>query len=351
VVVAIAVVGVAVVSAPGGGRGAPYDPRSADRDGAKGIVDTLRQLRVPVTIVAGVPSASDTAALLLVDQADQVTREQLAAWVEAGGTLVVADPGSPLIEPLRVVGEIGFIGGITPELRRNCDAFGDVIKPDGGVVFRRGVGTGCFTADGNPFVVIMDHGRGSVVALGGASPILNARLGTADNAALAVDLLAPTASSRVAVIQPPKPGGGSTGLLDLVPRRVKLAVWQLAIAFLVVVAWRARRVGRPVVEPQLVAIPGSELVGAMGHLLQRSRRRGRAAEWLRRDARRAMAERLGLPPSIDIEPLATAAAVRAGRPVDEVRAWLSDEDPEDEAALVELARSLESLQTEVASAP
>lgn len=354
-VVAVALVAIAVVTGPGRGPGAPYDPRSADRDGAKGVVDTLRELGVAVRLVAGPPDGGDTAALLLVDRADDATRRQIGSWVERGGTLVVADPSSPLIAPLRPAGRIGFLGGLTPELRRHCDvpALRDVnvVKPDGGVVFRRGEGTGCFTDGGDPFVVVLDRGRGTVVAMGGASPILNRRLASADNAELIVDLLAPTSASRVAVVVPPKVGRGRHGLVALVPRRVKLASWQLVVAFLVVVAWRARRLGRPVVESQLVAIPGSELVSAVGHLMQRARRRDRAATLLRTETRRQLAERLGLPPTIDDDTLASAAAMRSGRAVDAVHAMLVGAPPLDEAGLVTLARSLESLRAEVTSAP
>jgi hypothetical protein len=353
---AVGLVAVALVLGPGGGAGEPYDPRSPERSGAKGVVDTLRQLGVPVRLVNGAPAPDDTAALVLVDQMDDATHEAVSRWVERGGTLVVADPRSPLTKPLRIAGDIGLLGGITPLLHRNCDlpALRDVgtLKPAGGVVFRKsGPGVGCFTAGNDPFLVAVDHGRGTVVALGGASPFLNALLGQADNAAVAVDLLAPTAASRVAVLLPPRAGGGRKSLVDLIPRRVKLALWQLVIAFLVVVAWRARRLGRPVPESQLVAIPGSELVGAVGQLMQRARGRAQAAGLLRDDVRRQLAERLGLPPTAPPETLAGAVAGRARRPADDVVALLTGPAPVDEAALVELARSLESLRTEVTSAP
>ena len=346
----------ALVLGPGGGAGEPLDPRSPERNGAKGVVATLEALHVSVDLVGGAPTSNHTTALLLVDQMDDATRSAVAEWVNAGGTLVIADPQSPLTKPLRVAGSIGLLGGITPELHRNCDlpALRDArtIKPSGGVVFRKsGTGVGCFTAGNDPFLVAVDRGRGTVVALGGASPFLNARLGQADNAALAVDLLAPPAVKRVAVLLPPRSGGGRTGLLGLIPRRVKLALWQLAIAFLVVVAWRARRLGRPVVESQPVAIPGSELVGAVGQLMQRARGRAQAAGLLRADVRRQLGERLGLPPTVPPETLAGAVATRAGRPTDEVLTLLTGAAPPDEAALVELARSLEMLRMEVTSAP
>ena len=47
--------------------------------------------------------------------------------------------------------------------------------------------------------------------------------------------------------------------------------------------WRARRLGRPVAEVQPVEIAGSELVVAVGNLLQKSGRPETAAERLRSD--------------------------------------------------------------------
>src|SRR6266581_6954843 len=73
--------------------------------------------------------------------------------------------------------------------------------------------------------------------------------------------------------------------------RVRLAMWQLVVAFAVLVLWRARRLGRPVAEAQPVQIPGSELVVAVGNLLQRARGRGQAAGLLTDDLRRTLAER------------------------------------------------------------
>ena len=66
-------------------------------------------------------------------------------------------------------------------------------------------------------------------------------------------------------------GGGERTLVDLVSAGVTRALAQLALAFAVYALWRARRLGRPVAEPQPVAVAGSELVAAVGNLLDRTR--------------------------------------------------------------------------------
>jgi hypothetical protein len=212
--------------------------------------------------------------------------------------------------------------------------------------------TACFTrngADGRvaAWLVIVARGRGTIVVLGGPGALVNARLGHADNAVLAAALLAPHAGERVAVLGPRPPGTGTRTLSDLVPTRVRLMLAQLALAFVVVVAWRARRLGRPVLEAQPVELAGSELVVAVGNLLQRARGRARAATVLRQDLRRTLATRLGLATDASAEQVADAAAAWSGIPSERVRGLLDGGTPADEAALVRLGQDVESVREEV----
>ena len=155
----------------------------------------------------------------MVDDLDDDTRNQIVDWVEDGGTLVVTDVGSPL-NPGRPSASAA-LAFLDPELQKRCsvpalrrvqriDAPNAILQevPDGG--------TGCFTIGGQSWLVILPHGRGNVVSLGGAGALVNARLGEADNALLAADLLAPTASDHVVVLRPRPLGEGDVGLSDLI---------------------------------------------------------------------------------------------------------------------------------------
>ncbi len=353
VVVAMLLVGVAG-GAPKGD-GPPLDPSSTGPSGTKALVDTLRLLGADVSVQSEAarpdrrhrPPAATTASTTSA-------RGQVADWVRAGGTLVVTDVSSPLspVVPSRPT-ELVFLD---PELRRDCnvaalrqvqrlDVPGAVLQevPDGA--------TGCFRAgtDDEAWLVVVPVGDGTVVALGGAGFLVNGNLDEADNGLLAVSLLAPTGSERVVVLRPPAPGEGEKGLLDLVSRRWELAVLQLAVAFGVLVLWRSRRLGRPVLEPQPVQLAGSELVVAVGELLQRAKGREQAASVLRDDLRRWLAERVGLPPATPAEVVAEAVGASAGSDLraEEVLAVLAGGRPADEDGLVALAHAVESIRRRV----
>jgi hypothetical protein len=109
-------------------------------------------------------------------------------------------------------------------------------------------------------------------------------------------------------------------------------------------------VGRPVQEPQAVQIAGSELVVAVGHLLQQARRREAAASMLRAALRRSLGDRLGVPPDAPSADFAAAASSRAGVAAASIEVALDPRPPADDRALVELARSVEAIRSEVTHA-
>jgi hypothetical protein len=209
--------------------------------------------------------------------------------------------------------------------------------------------TGCFTDDqGAAFVVDTPTGQGHVVSIGSAGVFTNDGLGQEDNAVLAVDLLAPQPGHGVAVLWGMTGGGDRpAGLSSLISTGVRLAFLQLALAFLVYAWWRARRLGPPVAEPQPVQIAGSELVAAVGNLLQQTRDPDRAARLLRADLRRRLAERLGLPPGAPAEVIAEVTAARSGVDRARVARAVSDIPVRTEDELLDLARDIDVIRTEV----
>jgi hypothetical protein len=368
------VLGVALVVAVAGRgpeEGAPLDPGSAGPLGTKALMDVLRELGGEVRISSDPPGSAIQTTLLLSDDLTPARRQDLRDWVRRGGTLVVADPSSGVTE-VDPAGSTS-IGLLNAEIERRCDVaalrnVGRVAAP-GGVVFeapaggggsgdrqggppedRGGPGAGtraCFPRNDGAWLLVQPLGLGTVVRLGGASVLVNQELGEADNGLLLASLLVPAPGTAVRVLQPPLPGGGNAGLGDLVAPRVRLALWQLVVAFVLLALWRARRLGRPVAEPQPVQLPGAELVLAVGNLLQRAKGRGQAAGLLTDDLRRSLAERLGLPPSAPPDLVADTVAARTGIPRERVLRTLSPTTPRDEAELVALSQAVDSVRREV----
>lgn len=353
---ALGVVLLGLVASNGRTEGDPLDPRSTEPLGARGLVLLLEEQGAEVRLAGGTPPER-AVAVLLQDRLNQAETDDLEAWVGAGGTLVVADPLSSLAPAIG--GSSTGIFDVEPndadELVPACplQAVASVGRIDaaGAAPFRVPENAvGCFPVSGGHYLVARAVGDGAIVALGGAGPFVNRHLDEADNAVLAVGLMAPRSGASVVFVQPSVVGAGQESLTDLVSRRVKDGLWQLLVAFALFALWRARRLGRPVVEPQPVAIAGSELVVAVGNLLQQGRRRDSAAAMLRSELRRSLSDRLGVPLAAPPADFAAAAAARTGLDPAAVEAALSPVPPPTDAALVDLARAVESLRNEVAHA-
>ena len=330
------------------GDGPPLDPGSSRPDGTRALVLLLEELGADVEVTEGAPAPEADVALVLSDGFgdDDATRAEVAAWVEdEGGTLVVADPSSPLLG-------LGVMSQATDTLSGGCDitalAGVEEVDPSGGFTYDVPAGAeGCFEEGGGAFVVAAGRGRGDVVGVGGAGAFVNGVLGEVDNAVLAGALLAPRPGTRVAFLRPAAPGSGTETLTDLIGDEVWSGLAQTGVAFVVYAVWRARRLGRPVAEEQPVELPASELVVAVGNLLQQAGRRDQAGRLLVEDARRRLAERLGLGPGADGAEVAEVAAARTGIPVARLLAALRPEPLGDDAGLVALAHLTETIRQEV----
>jgi hypothetical protein len=306
----------------------------------------LHELGGDVRVGQRVPDADTHVALLLHDGLDDQARKQLVAWVAAGNTLVLADPESPLSP-----GTAGFAGFGRID-RDSCDIEGldDVAQldvPVGSDLRARPPVRSCFGDGSTAFIVRKPRGEGAIVTIGGADVFTNELLDAADNSVLAVRLLLPSEGAAIAVLDPNPPGSGTTTLGDLIADRVFQAILQVGVAFLVYALWRSRRVGRPVTEPQPVAIAGSQFVRAVGGLQQRSRSTDRAATTLRLETRRLLSERFGVPLTMDTASLAELTTARTGLDRNKVAAALSDAPILDEASLVTLGQQLDTIRQEV----
>jgi Domain of unknown function (DUF4350) len=332
------------------------DPRSTEAGGTKALVMLLEASGATVTVTDRQPPAGTDVAVLLADTTSTGYTSQLRSWVEAGGVLVVADPYSSFA-PARTRAASVFATSAIQIERGDCDIPAMVslyllASPDGATRFKAPDGAGrCFADSVGPFVVDSTVGSGHVVAVGGADVFMNATLDQVDNAGLAVALMAPRPGTRVAVLWGMRthgsPAAGHGDLSSLISTGVKLAIVELVVAFGLYAWWRARRLGQPVVERQPVQIGGSELVRAHGNLLEQTHDPDRAARLLRGDLRRRLSERLGLPsnatPHVVAEVTAARTPVERGR----VERAVTDTPIRSEDELLDLARDIDAIRTEV----
>ncbi|MFO7281062.1 MAG: DUF4350 domain-containing protein [Thermoanaerobacterales bacterium] len=358
--VAVAVVGLlAVLSAMEGGGRAPLDPRSHARTGTSAMVALARELGAEVTIADDLGVLEDPGVdvvVLLTDTLGEEQRRAVEAWVADGGRLVVTDPGSELAPPataeFRDVADLGRRAADCDIAALDGIAVEDVEPRSGGVLFDPPADADACIRDGlgDAYVVARDRGEGTVVAVGGSGMVVNDGLAEGENAPVVAALVAPEPGTEVVVLEP-GPLAGASGdqrtLVDLIPTGVRAALVQLTLAFVVYALWRARRLGRPLAEPQPVAVAGSELVVAVGSLLDRSGSTDRAGALLRDDLRRFLVEHLGLPPTSPPAVVAEVAADRTGLDHATVLWALSPGPVPSEEALVTLAHTVQRIRKEV----
>ncbi|HXR22154.1 MAG TPA: DUF4350 domain-containing protein, partial [Acidimicrobiales bacterium] len=335
----------------------PYSPSSTAPNGAKALALLLSQLGDKVNTSGLLPAPGKGVALVLYDQLDGSTRAEVTKWVKRGGTLVVADPTSPLEGTVVAQGlpnrALTAAGSLAPACRAPWVRDVSLVDPEGDALLEVPSGAySCFPVIGHgsaSFAVAENEGAGVVVALGGADLWSNRYLSDTDNALLAADLLAPAKGATVGWLLTSRVGSGTATIWSLVPSRVKALLATLAIAVLAACVWRARRLGRPVLEVPIVPLPGSELVVATGRLLEKNGRFEEAAALLRADAFGQIASRLGQASGTGTATVAQVAAHYSGLPGDEVVAALCGPPPRNETDLLELARSLQLIREEVLS--
>jgi hypothetical protein len=352
----------AVIAIGSDGGDVPLSPRSDERLGTSAMVALAGDLGAQVTVDDRLPDlgggAGPDVIVLLADLLDDGQRTVVDDWVDRGGRLVVTDPGSSFTpEWVTNFDEVADLGPArTLAGRCEIDALDDVdvagIEPrNGGVLYRPDGGSATCIDDslGAAYIVATGRGQGTVVALGGSGMLVNAALAQGENAPVVAALVAPSRGTDLLVLEPGAlaGGGGQRTLGDLIPPGVTRAIVQLAIAFVVYALWRARRLGRPVPEPQPVAVAGSELVAAVGSLLDRTRSPAHAGELLRADLRRFLADHLGVPAGSPSDVLATVAAERTGVPEDSLRWALGPAPVTDDAGLTALAQTIDRIREEV----
>ncbi|MCX7620814.1 MAG: DUF4350 domain-containing protein [Acidimicrobiales bacterium] len=353
VVLAAIVLAMAVIAAGSRPEGRAFDPDSTRRFGTRAFVELLERWGATVEVTDRQPPPDADVAVAFPATISDAAADELRRWVATGKTLVVADPFSDLSPPVLTGGVVMTQDVSTTIEQGDCSVRAvrdaQVLRvPIGSARFHlRGLTQQCYSDGDSAYLVVVPEGEGQIVGFGAPMAFTNALLGDDDNAVLAVALAAPRPGTKVAILQLPASSPAPTSLTDVVGTGVKLGLVQLVTAFVIYSWFRARRLGRPLHEPLPVELAGSELVSAVGGLLQQTKSPDRAAVILRSAFRRQIADRFGLPPDTSPTVLAQTVAARAGVDTERMLAAVADVPVGDENGLVALAQSISFLREEL----
>jgi hypothetical protein len=330
----------------GSGPRGVLDPQAYDPDGAHALEVLLQQQGVDVTRTVDVPTTVQQASqdtTVFVPLPSLLSSEELQALSGVPGALVVTEAGP---EELTALGTDVRLAGLEDTKDRDPGCNDEVALNAGralagGFLYEAAGGSGCYrTGDGSALVT-----HGSLTLLGAADALTNKHLDEQGNAALGVGLLGRHARVIWLVPSPTRAAFGSRPIRspdELLPDWVHLARWQLFVTACVLALWRGRRLGRVVLERLPVVVRASETVEGHGRLYRAAGARETAAEALREAARRTLT-RLAHGGTVTPEVLTDLAAGRSSHDTAAVRALLYGPTPNDDAALVRLARDLDTL--------
>ena len=266
----------------------------------------------------------------------------LRAFAERGGRVVVGGPPGEWTRTLLETDEPPDWDDDGPETARALGA----VPENEGVRRVRTAGEGrwpqpgraqrVLAGDEGTLLVVHPAGRGSIALLADSSPLQNRLLGEADNAALALAL---SGRGPLTFVESVHGYGPARGLAAL-PARYGWALIGLALAALVFMVARGRRLGPPEPERRDLPPPRRAYVDALAATMARGKQREEAVAPVRAEARRRLARRAGLGPQAG-EDAWQAAAQAAGLEEDEARA-LSGR-AEDDETVVATGRALAAL--------
>lgn len=362
----------------------PFDPRSGQSDGARGLVLTLQSAGAIVVDTRDAPGpdrVDSERILLLEDRLDDQQRNAVLDFAEAGGVVVVADPDSTLHGGSDIDGgavEVPTSSQVSE--RRSVEVEANVLPGrctvaaltdlrgvfvPNGVLFPVGPSEPqCFTdartmdrADNHSFVIVREFGDGLIVGLGDNEAFTNSALRRADNAGLMVSLLVPAANTDVTFLigRGASPtvrdvGSGDETLRDLVPSWAWMSLVAGAVAFVVFAISRGVREGRIVTEPVATQIAGSELVSATGNLMQRAGHSTHAGRLLLSRLHRDLGQSHGIDVNAPHGELDRAVSERSGTAPGEIEQLLG-RTVTDNRSLVDLTAAIDRIRQQVFDEP
>jgi hypothetical protein len=303
---------------PGGPRSSSY---ATSPHGAAAYAALLGRSGHPVLQVRSLPHTSplnpETTAFLLDPPAvGPQDLDALRTFVSDGGRLIAS--GLSRQEMRRLASQVPDRAPGPPVVHED----GLEIRTGGATVWRD-----------EGLVAVRHVGDGSVVFLADSSPLQNALLGSADNAAFGLGLALPRSRPVEFLESYHGYGAGGGSGLSALPLAWKLLLGGLGLAALVYMVARGRRFGPAEEEDRNLAPPRRQYVDSLAAVVARSKRRDDAVGPVRREARDAVLRRASFPPDADNDTVRVAAK-RLGVSDEDADALLRSVETDDEVLVL-----------------
>ena len=358
VVLAILLASVVLAALGGGSRAGLLDPRAVDPSGSRAVAEVLRDQGVDVALVttsAGVRDVARAGDTVLVAFPDLLRPEQARTVRNTGADLVVVGAHLPgdFASGVEVGGETALEGRLpgcelaAAERAGSADTGGIAYEVPPGVSTGSRV-DGCYARAGLPSLLQVQLPGQTVTLLGSPAALTNERFDDLGNASLALGLLGQ--NGRLLWYLPSLgdvPAEDEQSFYALVPDGVWWGLAQALVAVLLLMFWRARRLGPVVAEQLPVVVRAAETVEGRSRLYRRAGARDKAADSLRAGALRRLVPLLGLPRQAQPAAVVDALTARTRRTAPDLATLLYGAAPADDAALVRLANDLDSLDREM----
>ncbi|SKC35738.1 DUF4350 domain-containing protein [Krasilnikoviella flava] len=345
----------------------PYAPDNAQPNGARAVAQVLGRQGVEVdhvTRVADAVAAAGPGTTLVVTPGTMLLPEQVDALAGVDADLVLLGADDALVRAATDGDVSRTPGAAAPAfaVEPGCDLplavrAGELLLTPG-LQAEPGASdvTLCWPVESSAALARVERpgpdGTRAVTAVDDPTFVRNDTVLDNGNAAFALGLLG---AHETLVWLVPDPldtsstGDGGAPAADgsvLPPWAGVVGLWALLVV-LVAGVWRARRLGPLVAEELPVVVRAAETTRGRGRLYRRARSRGHAAAGLRAATAETVARRLGVPRSADPTALTDAVSRATGRPAHDVADLLYGPPPHDDDALTELARRLDTLESEV----
>lgn len=348
---------------------APYAPDNPEPGGAMAVAEVLEDQGVRithVTTVAGaVAAAGPDSTLLVTPNPSFFADDQISSLNRTGADLVVLQPDFSMVAGVSRNTVDSTYGEPTGLVEPQCDD--PAAQAAGAVELAPGLYDTSTGADDVRPVLCWPDGAGafayarldfpnrSVTVINDPAVIRNGSVLEEGNAALALWTLG---QHEDLVWLVPNPMDISTGddeptpaergqVNELMPPGSAPVALVAVLAAVLLALWRMRRMGPLVVEDLPVLVRSAEATRGRARLYRAARARGHAAAGLRASTADRIASRLGLARSSDANTVVDAVVAATNRPSQQVADLLYGPPPADDAALAELARRLDILESEV----